>query len=76
MAYEKYGYSWFEWQKKLQERLLRESNLDLNKTVEICRLLEVTRSKVHVIQNSSATDPDYNVDEILRYFSNDLKVLN
>ena len=40
--------------KKLQECLLRESNLDLNKTVEICRIVEVTRSLAHVIQSNSA----------------------
>ena len=35
--------------KKLQERLLRESNLDLNKRIEICRNVEVTSSQTHVM---------------------------
>ena len=39
--------------KKLQERLLRESSLDSNKTVEICRIVEVTCSQAHVIQNNN-----------------------
>ena len=59
--------------KKLQERLLRESNLDLNKTVEICRIVEVTHSQAHIMQNNSAIDPDYNVEEIRRQFSNNQK---
>ena len=59
--------------KKLQERLLRGSNLDLNKTVEICRIVGVTRSQRHVSQNNSGFNPDYNVDEIRRQFSNDQK---
>ena len=59
--------------KKLQEHLLRESNLDLNKTVEICRIVEVTCSEVHVIQNNSAVNPDYNIDEICRQSSNNKK---
>ena len=57
----------------MQEHLFRESNLDLNKTVEICRIVEVTRSQAHVIQNNSPVNPDYNVDEILTQFSNDQK---
>ena len=59
--------------KKLQERLLRESNLDLNKTVEICRIVEVTHSQAHIMQNNSAIDPVYNVEEIRRQFSNNQK---
>ena len=59
--------------KKLQECLLRESNPDFNKTVEICRIVEVTRSQVHVIKNNSIVNPDYNIDEIRRQFSNDQK---
>ena len=35
--------------KKLQERLLRESNLDLNKRIEIFRNVEVTSSQTHVM---------------------------
>ena len=60
-------------EKKLQKRLLRESNLDLNKTVWICRIVEVTRSQVHEIQNNRAENQDYNVDKIRRQFSNDKK---
>ena len=37
---------------KLQE-CLTESNIDLNKMVEICTTVEVTRSQVHVMQNNS-----------------------
>ena len=59
--------------KKLQERLLRESNLELNKTVEICRIVEVTRSQAHVIQNNSAVNPDYKVGESRRQSSNNKK---
>ena len=59
--------------KKLQERLLRESNLDLNKTVEICRIVKVTHSQARIMQNNSAIDPDYNVEEIRRQFSNNQK---
>ena len=62
--------------KKLQERLLRESNLDLNKTVEICRILEVTRSQAYVMQNNSAINPGYYVDRIRRQFSNNQKSQN
>ena len=49
----------------MQKRFLRESNLDLNKTIEI-----------HVIQDDSAVNPDCNVDEIRRQFSNDRKSQN
>ena len=59
--------------KKLQECLLRESNHDLKKTTEICRIVEVTHSQVHVIQNKSAVNPDYNIDKIYRQFSNNMK---
>ena len=59
--------------KKLQERLLRESNLDLDKTVEICRIVEVTRSQAHVMQNNRAVNQDYYVDRIGRQFSNNQK---
>ena len=51
--------------KKLQDYLLRESNLNLKKTVEICRIVEVTRS-----QAITAINPDYNIDKICRQFSN------
>ena len=56
--------------KKLQEHLLRESNLDLNKMVEVCKIVEVTCSQAHVIQHSTAVNPDYNVNKIHRQFSN------
>ena len=59
--------------KKLQERLLRASNLDSNKTVEICRVLEVTRSQAHVIQHNSTVNLDYNVGEIRKQFSDNQK---
>ena len=48
--------------KSLQERLLRESNLDLTMEVvkrslsylhDICRTVEVTHSHVHAIQNGN-----------------------
>ena len=38
----------------LQERLLREPNLDLTKTIGTCRTLEMTRSHAHAIQNGNA----------------------
>ena len=44
--------------KKLQECLLTESNIDLNKMVEICTTVEVTRSQAHVMQNNSTINPD------------------
>ena len=59
--------------KKLQECLLRESNLDLNKTVEICRIVDVTLFQAQVIQNNSTVNPDYNIDKICKQFSNDQK---
>ena len=36
--------------KSLQERLLREPNLDLTKSVDTCRTVEVTRSHAYAIQ--------------------------
>ena len=59
--------------KKLQERLLREYNLDLNKTAEICRIVEVTRSQAHAIQKTSAINTDYDVGEIRRQFLSNQK---
>ena len=56
--------------KILHESFLRESNLDVKKTVEICRIAKFTRSEVHIILNISAINPDYNVDEICRPFPN------
>ena len=49
--------------KSLHERLIRESNLDLAKTIDTCRTVELTRSHAHAIQNG---DPlvEFNVDEI------------
>ena len=59
--------------KTFQEYLLRESNLHLNKTIEICRIVEVTRSQAHLMQNNTTINPDYNVDKIRRQFSNNQK---
>ena len=57
----------------MQERLLRESDLDLNKTTEICRIVEITRLQTHVIYKNSAVHPGYKVGEIRRLFSNHQK---
>ena len=59
--------------KKLQECLLGESNLDLNKTVESCRVVEVICLQAHVIQHNSTVNPDYKVDKVHRQFSNNQK---
>ena len=59
--------------KKLCKPLLREINLGLRKTVEICRIVELTRSEAHIIRNNGAVNPDYNFDEIRRPFSNNKK---
>ena len=48
--------------KNLQERLLRENNVSLDRTVEICRTVEITRSQANIIQNGVSSD--LNVDEI------------
>ena len=39
--------------KSLQERLIREPNLDLTKTIGTCRTVEVTRSHAYAIQNAN-----------------------
>ena len=39
--------------KSLQERLIREPNLDLTKTIDTCRTIEVTRSHAYAIQNAN-----------------------
>ena len=39
--------------KSLQERLIREPNLDLTKTIDTCRTVEVTRSHAYAIQNAN-----------------------
>ena len=57
----------------MQERLLRESDLDLSKTTEICRIVEITRLQTHVIYKNSAVHPGYKVGEIRRLFSNHQK---
>ena len=41
--------------------------------VEICRTVEVICSQVHVMQNNSTVNSDYNVNKILRQFLNDQK---
>ena len=40
--------------KKLQERLLREINLTLDKTVEICQTIELIRSHAKAIQQGTS----------------------
>lgn len=57
----------------MQERLLRESDLHLNKTIEICRIVEITRLQTHVIFKNSAVNSGYKVVEIRRLFSNNQK---
>ena len=39
--------------KSLQERLIREPNLDLTKTKDTCRTVEVTLSHAYAIQNAN-----------------------
>ena len=39
--------------KSLQERLLREPNLDSTKTVDTCRTVEVTGSHAYAIQSGN-----------------------
>ena len=51
--------------KSLQERLLREPNLDLTKTIDTCRTAEVIRSLAHVIQNGNPL-AEFDVNEILK----------
>ena len=53
--------------KSLQECLLRESNLDLTKTIDTCRTVEVIRSHAHAIQNGNPL-AEFDVNEIRRRF--------
>ena len=48
--------------KNQKERLLRENNVSLVRTVEICRTVEITCSQANIIQNG--TPSELNVDEI------------
>ena len=52
--------------KKLQERLLREINLTLDRTVELCQTIELTRSHAKTIQQGTSHSNDYNVEAIRR----------
>ena len=52
--------------KKLQERLLREINLTLERTVEICQKIELTRSHAKAIQQATSYSNDYHVHAIRR----------
>ena len=52
--------------KKLQERLLREINLSLDRTVESCKTIELTRSHAKAIQQGALHSNDYVVDAIWR----------
>ena len=49
--------------KSLQERLLREPNLDSTKTVDTCRTVEVTGSHAYAIQNGNPL-AKFDVNEI------------
>ena len=49
--------------KSLQERLLREPNLDLTKTVDTCQTVEVTHSHAYAIQNGNPL-AEFDVNEI------------
>ena len=49
--------------KSLQERLLREPNLDFTNTIDTCRTVEVTRSHAHAIQNGNPL-AEFDVSEI------------
>ena len=48
--------------KNLQEHLLRENNVSLDRTLEISRTVEITRSQANITQNGVSSD--LNVDEI------------
>ena len=48
--------------KKIKEHLLREINLTLDRTVEICQITELTRSHAKAIQQGTSYSNDYNVD--------------
>ena len=52
--------------KKLQERLLSEMNLTLDRAVEICQTIELTRSYAKAIQQGTLYSNDYKVDAIRR----------
>ena len=52
--------------KSLQERLLRESNLDITKTIDTCRTVEVTRSHARAIQNGNPL-AEFDVDPIRKH---------
>ena len=52
--------------KKLQERLLRKINLSLDRTVESCKIIELTRSHAKAIQQGALRSNDYVVDAIWR----------
>ena len=52
--------------KKLEKHLLREVNLTLDKTVEICQTIELTRSHSKAIQQGNSYSNDYSVDAIRR----------
>ena len=47
----------------LEERLMRESNLDLTKTIDTCRTIEVISSYAHAIQNGNPL-AEFDVNEI------------
>ena len=49
--------------KSLQERLLREPNLDFTNTIDTCRTVEVTRSHAHAIQNGNPL-AEFDLNEI------------
>ena len=59
--------------KKLQERLLREINLTLDRTVDICQTIELTKSHAKAIQQGTSHSNDYNVDAIRKDFEQSAK---
>ena len=52
--------------KKLQEHLLREINLTLDRTAENCQTIDLSRSHAEAIQQETFYSNDYSVNPIRR----------
>ena len=50
--------------KKVQERLLREEDLDLNKAIQICRAAEEVKEQTQNISNGASSQVGTQVDKI------------
>ena len=53
--------------KRLQERLLREQNLTLDKVVSTCQTYEATRKEAKTMQQSSNKDRNYDIDAVRKF---------